>query len=207
MQSQQPRLLKDLKAPTLATVSKQVRAECLPVFFSQCTFAITVRTNYGSKSDIDALVARNGLPILQGYAYNGDTSPSGLLRTAAIESGGLQTCTPWLTKLEKREGIVPAFRSIEIRAAVLSHLYTYWDIPVLLGLALRVPVASRSRPIVELDEALIGQAEYAMLKGLAGELQAAAEKMASSRERFIGFTIKEMKELVKVFSYWPEQDT
>lgn len=61
MTTEEPRDLTDIKAPTLAMVSKQVRAEAFPVFFSDCVFATTVKSNYVYVDRIDASAARNTL--------------------------------------------------------------------------------------------------------------------------------------------------
>ncbi|KAK4953575.1 hypothetical protein LTR10_008173 [Elasticomyces elasticus] len=52
------RPLHDLRTPTLAAVSKQVRAEVLPIFFTKCHFRANIRSNYQDMAVLDG----QGLP-------------------------------------------------------------------------------------------------------------------------------------------------
>ncbi|KAK3677067.1 hypothetical protein LTR78_003272 [Recurvomyces mirabilis] len=62
--SEHSRELRKINVPTLAMVSKQVRAEVLRVFFSECTFEWVVWSSGEDAEELDGLNGRGELPTL-----------------------------------------------------------------------------------------------------------------------------------------------
>lgn len=195
METDQPRNLQNLKTPTLAAVSKQVRAECLPVFFSECTFTDVIISNYIDVAELDGLAARGALPPT--YDNGGHDVHYNRQRAGRWLYGRPKMR---LLRVLKGEGVTPAFRNVVIRALCPGSTGQS-------DLWLRAPVASKSRPAISFNGSGKGAEELQGLEVLRRQVEAAAVQVASSRERFVGFTFQDLQGVVGAFAYWPDGDS
>ncbi|KAK4953569.1 hypothetical protein LTR10_008167 [Elasticomyces elasticus] len=108
-----------------------------------------------------------------------------------------------LSRLKKWDGITPCFRNVEFRIRG-SHIHfrdlrTETRFDGIIRLELR---ASRPPTIEDAvaSTASVYQSELDMLRERA---VAKAREIAEGRERFVGFTLRDLEEVIKEFAYWP----
>lgn len=143
----QRRSLTDIKMPILAMVSKQVRAEALPVFFSECVFTATIGSNYATISALDNLAARDELPDFSHFHRYFGYGNSDLLRLSHDQSGYLriyERSRDIISKWRKRESVDAAFKNVDLRVATLvqvrPQIVENWT------MFIHVPTASKPKP-------------------------------------------------------------
>ncbi|TKA79741.1 hypothetical protein B0A55_04364 [Friedmanniomyces simplex] len=150
MAKEQPREVTLLKTPVLAMVSKQIRAEALPVFFAECMFTVSVRSNYQYQQELDALAARQELPTGPWAAI---TTRRHRQLVARSYSSGIIACVEKQTKamlagLRDWGHSTTAFRNLELRVhgpVVGGGLASKCETSVMV---IRVPTASKPRPMI-----------------------------------------------------------
>ncbi|KAK4889338.1 hypothetical protein LTR27_011875 [Elasticomyces elasticus] len=206
LDTETPRKINALKAPTLALASKQVRAEILPLFFTRCHFIIDVNSNYPHIPHLDDLPEQDRARPRIGERAGGQLKRTneGRPRLEYLRCGHIRA-TSWLSKLEAKEDIVPVFRRFELRI-----VYGNWGRPArwaqVTWMGVDVfPSSTRGlRPFVTYDtrEGHVGQPrELAVVRGRA---KAKLERFAAEREVFPGFTVRDLEDVAKEFAYWPE---
>ncbi|KAK5728675.1 hypothetical protein LTR15_001814 [Elasticomyces elasticus] len=110
-----------------------------------------------------------------------------------------------LARLKKREGFVACFRNIEMRfSGVSARRLQVWAILDKNQLSLRIPTASKPRPTIECAVATMASVYQAELDMLRERAVDQAREIAGSRERFVGFTLQDLEEVVAEFAYWPD---
>ncbi|KAK4953576.1 hypothetical protein LTR10_008174 [Elasticomyces elasticus] len=221
METEQPRPLMGLKAPTLALVSKQVRAEVLPVFFGKCCFIIEITSNYPWMRQLKAIGVSHVKPIEHKkykFRLNGSRGimyGSHAAYHAAGRVSGASTAKTWLARLEKRDDVNVTFRNLEVLIAAFAQsisggLEETWMTVV-------VPTARKLKPVVTYDEyagppyiprmrysrrvAGTGHAEELTL--FRGRAKAKVEEIAEGRDGFKGFTVDDFEVVAAEFKYWP----
>jgi len=197
------------KAPTLALVSKQVRAEVLPVFFSECTFAIRLHSNYAHIRHIDALAAQN---VLAGYVAprrgRGMTLANSfdmvLIDSArAINETIYDRTRSAINKIHKRDKLQVAFRNVDffILCQTVWPRRGVWGPAELSTFSLRVPTGKHTVEVISADPR--GSQHLPALVKMRDQAKTIAEEMAASRKRFVGFTLAELDRIERAFKYWP----
>ncbi|KAK3645192.1 hypothetical protein LTR56_009242 [Elasticomyces elasticus] len=221
METEQPRPLMGLKAPTLALVSKQVRAEVLPVFFGKCRFMVEITSNYPWLRQLKAMGVSHVKPIEhKKYRYRLNDSNDHIYGYhptyhAAGRVSGASTAKTWLARLEKRDGVNVVFRNLEVLIAAFAQsisggLEETWMTVV-------VPTARKLRPVVTYDEYAgppyiprmrysrrVAGTEHAEELTLFRErAKAKVEGIAEGRDGFKGFTVDDLEVVAAEFKYWP----
>ncbi|KAK3677066.1 hypothetical protein LTR78_003271 [Recurvomyces mirabilis] len=215
LEPEKPRdLLVRMKAPVLAQVSKQVRAEALPVFFSECRFTIRLDTNGKDIEPLDRLVLQGVLAIEHVPTISLADEP-GELRTLESRYCWLLVHTrneiarlhqTWLSRITSSDGFTPSFRKLDLSVSQIGRQNRYRQVnatpPLSMTVQLRAPVATRSFPSITADPRLEGAPEAAC-SCLIDRLTEASHKIAESRERFVGFTVADLLKLSMAVKYWP----
>ncbi|KAK5728672.1 hypothetical protein LTR15_001811 [Elasticomyces elasticus] len=206
LDTETPRKINALKAPTLALASKQVRAEILPLFFTRCQFIVDVNSNYADIPRLDNLPDQVRARPRIGERADGQLKrvSKGSAKLEYLRCGHIRA-TSWLSKLEANEGIVPVLRRFELRI-----VYGNWGRPARWGLVTWMgvdvfPSSTRGlQPVVTYDtrEGDVGHPrELAVVRERA---KAKLEGFAVEREVFRGFTVRDLEDAAKEFAYWPE---
>ncbi|KAK3636651.1 hypothetical protein LTR56_000856 [Elasticomyces elasticus] len=109
-----------------------------------------------------------------------------------------------LARLKKREGSVACFRNVEMRFGgfSLGHLRTQATRDN-NQFSLRIPTASKPRPTIESTVATTASVYQTELDMLRERAVTKAREIAGSRERFVGFTLQDLEEVIAEFAYWP----
>ena len=205
--------LSNLKLPALAMVSKQVRAEALPVFFATCHFWMYTVSNYIDAAILHDMAARNELPTAGEFETVTIPCVNHLLACAASFAGRdmMESDTrSMLARLREREHIVPAFRSIDLAVyayykPALVAFNTYRGQEPYGTIAIRVPMGARPRPDIRFvdENSVSSMDDVKELKALCEKARAKAEEIAAAREAFVGFAVEDLQEVVKAFKVWP----
>ncbi|KAK5728669.1 hypothetical protein LTR15_001808 [Elasticomyces elasticus] len=172
-----------LKTPPLTLVSKQVRAEVLPIFFSKCDFVADVYSNYWHMG----LFETKPMPALKSHAMkraeywhrmagsigfiNSPNSPRALI-----------------AGLEKTEGFIAAFRNINFGILTCD-----------------VDTATKLRPVVSYEDPHRVFVPPRYLERIRERAKAKAEQIAAERQVFVGFTLEDLETITAQFKCWPEQ--
>ncbi|KAK4889335.1 hypothetical protein LTR27_011872 [Elasticomyces elasticus] len=223
METEQPRPFLGLKAPALALVSKQVRAEVLPVFFGKCRFMIEITSNFPWMSFMETHKASipHSKPIgpkKYKSRLNGSTSIWFGYPAAYHASGrvsGVSTAKSWLARLEKREGVDVAFRNLEVLVVGIESENRIRRLEETF-MNIAVPTARKLRPVVTEEVASprgdpifgpirVAGTHYAgALAVVRQRAKGKAEELAEQREGFKGFTLGDLEAIAMEFKYWPE---
>ncbi|KAK3645193.1 hypothetical protein LTR56_009243 [Elasticomyces elasticus] len=195
-----------LKTPPLTLVSKQVRAEVLPIFFSKCDFVADVYSNYSHMG----LFETKPMPALKSHAMkraeywhrmagsmgfiNSPNSPRALI-----------------AGLEKTEGFIAAFRNINFGILTcdvdtgISEDYVHTGEMERSVMWLRVPTATKLRPVVSYEDPHRVFVPPRYLERIRERAKAKAEQIAAERQVFVGFTLEDLETITAQFKCWPEQ--
>ncbi|KAK3636657.1 hypothetical protein LTR56_000850 [Elasticomyces elasticus] len=222
METEQPQPLMGLKAPALALVSKQVRAEVLPVFFGKCRFMVEITSNYPWMRQMKATRVSHVKPIEHKkykYRLNGWNGIKYGCHPAYHASGrvsGASSAKSWLTRLEKREGINVAFRNLEVlvvgmELGRIGKLEETW-------MTIVVPTTRKLRPVVTYDgyagapytprnrwpRRVAGTHHPQELTLVRERAKAKMEEIAEGRDGFKGLTLDDLGVTAEKFQYWPD---
>ncbi|KAK5740829.1 hypothetical protein LTR17_004419 [Elasticomyces elasticus] len=203
-----PHKLHTLKAPTIALASKQIRAEVLPLFFTKCHFIVEVHSNYPDikrLNAVDPYGGDNSVKPRPGELKSDEKLDRWSERGVYLHSGRVRG-SPWLPKLEGREGVVPVFRHFELKIFDGSQtgygrrfLEVNW-----MGIEVLPSVARGLRSVVTYDTRE-GNTIYPRELGIVrGRAKAKLEEIPVEREVFPGFTLMDVDAVAKEFAYWPE---
>ncbi|KAK4901321.1 hypothetical protein LTR27_001879 [Elasticomyces elasticus] len=192
----------DFEVPALAMVSKQVRAEMLPIFFSECVFQIHCDSNYRDVKALDILAEQDALPT--GTFVN---EPNGYMKTAHDYSGRITELfitKPLLLGLRKRDH-VGAFRNIELLVGGprLKATATEVERTETSSIVINVPTASKLRPRIRFVDPCGGSRRLDELGLVRAKTAARAHKIAETRKNFLGYTIQVLEAIVMELRYWP----
>ncbi|KAK4889334.1 hypothetical protein LTR27_011871 [Elasticomyces elasticus] len=187
-----------LKAPTLALVSKQVRSEVLPIFFSKCEFVTRVHSNYAHMPLFDM----KPMPALYSQAMERAKYWHRLSGTMGFIDSP-DSPRAWIAELEKREGLVASFRNVKFDIRSYSDDQRGFESSVM---CLRVPTATKLRPVVSFEGPQTAICPPQHLKQVQERVQAEVERIAADREVFVGFTLNDLEVIAEQFKYWPEQN-
>ncbi|KAK3636656.1 hypothetical protein LTR56_000851 [Elasticomyces elasticus] len=209
------RSLHDLRTPTLAAVSKQVRAEVLPIFFTKCQFRADIRSNHQDMAALDGqdLPPRSKLSkmILRGpfdvhldplYRLDLEYRESGLI----VGTRGRSLSRASVLNLQKREGYVATFRNVSFRISRRS-VNRAWERGMASVMDVRIATASRLRPVITFTNPEAGEvSESSDLGVVRARAKAKVDEIVLSRERFVGFTLQDLEAVARQFRYWPGQE-
>ncbi|KAK4889336.1 hypothetical protein LTR27_011873 [Elasticomyces elasticus] len=209
------RSLHDFRTPTLTAVSKQVRAEVLPIFFTKCHFRADIRSNHQDMASLDGqdLPLRSELSkmILRGpfhvrldlaYRLHEEYRASGLI----VGMRGKSLSRASVVNLQKREGYVAMFKNVSFR---ISHrsVNRAWDRGMGSVMDVRIATASRLRPVITFANPEAGEvSESSDLGVVRARAKAKVDEIVVLRERFVGFTLQDLEAVARQFRYWPGQD-
>ncbi|KAK5678101.1 hypothetical protein LTS10_009270 [Elasticomyces elasticus] len=190
------------QVPTLAMVSKQVRAETLPIFFSECLFQIHCNSNYRDIKALDILAEQDALPT--GIFVN---EPDEYMKTAHDFSGliiDLYLVKPLLLGIRKRDH-VGTFRNIELLVGGPRLMATETEVErtETSSIVINVPTASKLRPRIRFVDPRGGSRRPAELDHVRTKAAATAMQIAETREKFLGYTIHDLEAIVLELRYWP----
>ncbi|KAK4889337.1 hypothetical protein LTR27_011874 [Elasticomyces elasticus] len=190
------------KAPALAMVSKQVRAEVLPIFFRKNQFRFTIISNYAWISTMQSSPPRERP---EGpHRRNGNLSlrfPLGLdddvfhFRISG-QIMGMLAGQHWTDRLREREGIEANFRDVDFRILGINAGESYMYI--------RVPTVSKLKPVVSYSEDADGMNNHGWKLAIVRERARVSVEEIAEREGFLGFTLKDMEAIAAEFRYWPQ---
>ncbi|KAK5736523.1 hypothetical protein LTR17_007342 [Elasticomyces elasticus] len=198
MATEEPRSIIGLKLPVLAMVSKQVRAEALPIFFAECHFTVGFMSNY-PESSILATIDAGGEP--EGHQ---DWTPMAwqllAMRTdRAAMFDLMDDDAPLLAGVKQRENIAPAFRNIELVVrAPYPGMHNGSDRVTMI---IRIPTAPKLTPAIT----WAGPARKSEFETELAETRIKAEakamEVATSRRKFMGYTLQDLEEVALAFRY------
>ncbi|KAK5740828.1 hypothetical protein LTR17_004418 [Elasticomyces elasticus] len=190
------------KAPALAIVSKQVRADVLPIFFRKNQFRFTIISNHAWISTMKSSPPRERPE--EPHRQNGNLSvrfPLGLdddvfhFRISG-QIMGMLAGQHWTDRLREREGTEANFRDVYFRVLGINAGESYMYI--------RVPTASKLKPVVSYSED-DGMNNHGRELTIVRERARVRVEEIAEREGFLGFTLKDMEAIAAEFRYWPEQ--
>ncbi|KAK4961947.1 hypothetical protein LTR10_002441 [Elasticomyces elasticus] len=208
MATEKPRALAFWKEPVLAMVSKQIRAESLPIFFAECLFSARVSSNYGEIANLDSLAARNLLPASMprfSTYMGGQLIGTSYVGTLSFDVHGIKVDVA-LDKLQERDHIIPALRNVELHIAGprVNDPSVSWILsPEMSTMVIKVPTASRPKPVIQWVDPARPTAHRTELALIRKKAEIKVADIAASRERFLGFTLEDLRSLAKEFGYWP----
>ncbi|KAK4977603.1 hypothetical protein LTR42_001974 [Elasticomyces elasticus] len=174
--------IENLFIPGLAMVSKQVRAEALPLFFSDGLFHGFICSNYPE------------IPFLDQEEWTNPVNLPGSSRSV-------------FTGLRKREQLIPIFRNVQF--VVYSD---YFDPSVMVGryeaitVAITVATSRKMRPRLSLlnpEKAIHFPNE---LQKVFEMVRVKVDAIAEAKQTFLGFTMEEVEAIAMEFGYWPVFD-
>ncbi|KAK5728671.1 hypothetical protein LTR15_001810 [Elasticomyces elasticus] len=214
LETDKVRPLHDLRTPTLAAVSKQVRAEVLPIFFTKCHFRADIRSNHQDMAILDGqdLPSRSELSKEDWHVPSHvRLDPLYRLDLSYRQSGsifgmrGKSLSRASVVNLQKWEGSMATFRNVEFRVSVRS---CHWTKSVGWGsvMDIRIPTASKLRPVISYADMHGGSTESWELGVVRSRAKAKVDEIVASRERFVGFTLRDLEAVARQFRYWPGQD-
>lgn len=219
MYTDKPRDMYGLRAPVLAAVCKQMRAECLPVFFSQCTFGVDSQSNFPYISQIDGFLANSSSAEVDAVLQRKTRMMPGLRWQTNRWALGMGTFAPafemslhtevWLKRVQQQEGITVVLRNVEI-------IVRCWDDGharrATADCHLRVPVASRSKPLTSFPAGAgntrdqpLNSVTFGMQvpEKLQHQVVARVEQVAAAHQRFVDFNLDDLESILKALRYWP----
>ncbi|KAK4894029.1 hypothetical protein LTR27_007613 [Elasticomyces elasticus] len=199
MDLHQPQHFSEFRIPRLAMVSKQVRAEALPIFFAEGIFQGLAVSNY---TDIENLEAERLNPIYQIPNIRADAKAAELNRRAAPALKHTGKVTAALAALQAREHYTPLFRNVQLRvyagfydqeasALKVDELMVRITVPTATQLQLHLAVVKASHPGVFAEE----------VSDVSGKLSRRMNKIAAAQEKFLGFSLQDVKEIAEEFRY------
>ncbi|KAK5724923.1 hypothetical protein LTR17_013412 [Elasticomyces elasticus] len=204
--TEKPREIARWKEPVLAMVSKQIRAESLPIFFAECLFSARISSNYAEIANLDSLAARSLLPAsmprYSTYAGGRTIFGSFYVGTLKLDAYGIKVDVA-LDKLQKRDHITPALRNVELRISDNEAALSWGRSPEISTMVISVPTASRPKPVIRWVDPEKPSVHPTALALIREKAEAKVANTTASRERFLGFTIEDLKSLAKEFGYWP----
>ncbi|KAK5687479.1 hypothetical protein LTS10_001617 [Elasticomyces elasticus] len=187
-----------LKAPTLALVSKQVRAEVLPIFFSKCEFVTHVYSNNAHVVVLDL----KPMAALEGISME-------YIKSRHRASGKLELINSpdspraWIADLEKREGLIASFRNVTLTmSAYHPESYKFEH----SGVRICVPTASKLRPVVSYEDPHHVFIAPQYRERIREQAKVKIDEIAAKRTVFVGFTLDDLEVIAAQFRYWPEQN-
>ncbi|KAK5717523.1 hypothetical protein LTR17_016057 [Elasticomyces elasticus] len=208
-----PRHLAHFRVPSLAMVSKQVRAEALPIFFSQGLFLGFVLSNYTSLKDPEALRIQfpSGLDedVQVGLQVGLDERRAtyGIIKRK-------EKSTPALVSPDMREGFTPVFRNVQL------HVFSGYDVvpvgpniedddlvdEIMLSIVVPPTTLRPHLSLLKIDGvvASVFPEEVAMV---CDRIRTRIGKMVSAQRRFLGLSVAELEALASEFCCEPEPDS
>ncbi|KAK3645186.1 hypothetical protein LTR56_009236 [Elasticomyces elasticus] len=194
MEVEEPRQIATLKLPTLALVSKQIRAEVLPIFSGKCHFSLDLMGMSPSSARPVYGGLRPQTPAEQSYPRSG--------RIMAFDSN-VPNSRGLLSRLKKRDNFSPCFRNVEFRIRGSHiHMRDLWTETRFDGI-IRLELRASRPPTIESAVASTASVYQAELDMLQERAVTKAREIAGSRERFVGFTLQDLEEVIAEFAYWP----
>ncbi|KAK4900994.1 hypothetical protein LTR27_002177 [Elasticomyces elasticus] len=201
MATEQPRLLEMFKLPVLAMVSKRVRAEALPVFFAKCQFTTEFMSNYPEAHILDTIAAGGILP--PDHVWGPVPMELLMLRIQrAAELNATPNDRMLLRGLQRRENITPAFRNIDL--VIRAPLPGFKNGVERSIMAIKIPTAAKLQPVIKWDGPAEGSTFTDELEAMRGKATSKAMEIATTRERFMGFTLRDLEDVAMAFNYLPE---
>ncbi|KAK5675104.1 hypothetical protein LTS10_012178 [Elasticomyces elasticus] len=194
------RELGGVKLPTLALVSKQIRAEVLPQFFAQELHVGHVVSNYTQIKFMERrrnllhnadAVQREGLSV----GDEKERKNNGYFISAKSSKATIE-------RLREREQFVPLFRTVQLKA--YSGYRAPQDTHTIVERAtfvLSVPTKRVLRPQVTLVGPDGGSSYPEELARLLARVRTKVEEVAKSRETFLGFTFEDLEAIAKEFCF------
>ncbi|KAK3618127.1 hypothetical protein LTR56_024845 [Elasticomyces elasticus] len=198
--------IENLFIPGLAMVSKQVRAEALPLFFSDGLFLGIICSNYPEIPFLDQEEWFNPVNLdpaerleLEKVKYAKHLT-NGLFRSPGSSRAVF-------TGLRKREQLIPIFRNVQF--VVYSD---YFDPSVMVGkceaitVAITVATSRKMRPRLSLlnpEKAIHFPNE---LQKVFERVRVKVDAIAEAKQTFLGFTLEEVEAIAMEFGYWPVFD-
>ncbi|KAK3657749.1 hypothetical protein LTR56_002128 [Elasticomyces elasticus] len=177
MATEEPRSIIGLKLPVLAMVSKQVRAEALPIFFAECHFTLGFMSNY-PESPILAIIDSGDRAAMLDLMYEDK---------------------PLLARLKQRENIAPAFRNIEL--VVRAPYPGMQNGADRVTMIVRIPTAPKLTPIITWAGPVRKSEFETELAKTRIKAEAKAMEVATSRRKFVGYTLQDLEEVALAFKY------
>ncbi|KAK3632793.1 hypothetical protein LTR56_016116 [Elasticomyces elasticus] len=199
-------LVTDFRVPSLAMVSKQVRTEALPIFYSQGVFYGFVLSNYTDLKDPEALRLHPPTHLPPEFrakvkiGMDKRRAMYGVIRTGS-------TSTPSLFGPDMRKPFLLLFRNVRLRA------YSGYDGPPggeetnveETELSITVPSAML-RPHLSLleNEDTVASKFPDEVAVVCDRIRARMAKIVAAQERFLGFSFQEVEEMALEFRCEPE---
>ncbi|KAK4959411.1 hypothetical protein LTR10_004215 [Elasticomyces elasticus] len=193
--------IENLFIPGLAMVSKQVRAEALPLFFSDGLFHGFICSNYPEIPFLDQEEWTNPVNLLElEKVKHAKHLTNGLVRSPGSSRSVF-------TGLRKREQLIPIFRNVQF--VVYSD---YFDPSVMVGryeaitVAITVATSRKMRPRLSLlnpEKAIHFPNE---LQKVFEMVRVKVDAIAEAKQTFLGFTMEEVEAIAMEFGYWPVFD-
>ncbi|KAK3615974.1 hypothetical protein LTR56_026267 [Elasticomyces elasticus] len=191
MRQDPPHAHGEFEVPILAMVSKQIRAEVLPILFSD-----DIET-------LNTLAVQDALPTRVFWQ-----EPNDWLRREHNSSGRIEdlfVTKPLLLRLRKRDH-VGNFRNVEllvggpmVELGTATQETKYETSRVIIT----VPTAIRLRPQIRFLDPPGGSRFPTELGRLRTKAAARAIQIAETREKFLGYTIHDLEAIVMELRYWP----
>ncbi|KAK5738687.1 hypothetical protein LTR17_005819 [Elasticomyces elasticus] len=199
MRLDQPQHLSEFQVPCLAMVSKQVRAEALPIFFAEGLFQGLAVSNY---TDIENLEAERLNPIYQIPNIRADAKAAELNRRAAPALKHTEKATATLAALQAREHYTPLFRNVQLRvyAGFYDQEASALEVDELM-VHITVPTATRLQPHLVVVKAKHHGVFDEEVSDVSGKVSRRMNKIAAAQERFLGFSLRDVKEIAEEFRY------
>ncbi|KAK5687481.1 hypothetical protein LTS10_001619 [Elasticomyces elasticus] len=203
------RFLHDFRTPTLAAVSKQVRAEVLPAFFTKCHFRADILSNHQDMAALDSQVLppRGELSKKGLHDFNLSHLDISYRRSGSISGmRGKSLSRASVVNLQKREGYAATFRNVSFEISPCSGYWT-WNERTGSAMDIRIPTASRLRPVITFADPNAGSmSQLRELEVVRARAKAKVNEIMASRERFLSFTLRDLEAVARQFRYWPGQD-
>ncbi|KAK3117731.1 hypothetical protein LTR53_000660 [Teratosphaeriaceae sp. CCFEE 6253] len=202
-------VIRHLRSPALAKVNKQVRAESLPVFFSECAFTARVRSNYMDMHFIDSCATETDLTGHQGdrlaIMWDLQECAGKLSHTHFGVSTWPRGCKALLNNLRHRENFTARFRDVMLfvyasGSSVLAP--SSRSTPEHSRMVLRVSAADKLD--IQWIKSWGGSAWPKVLALVRGRAKAKAESLVTARKGFMGFTVEELEAVAAESRYWPQ---
>ncbi|KAK4959412.1 hypothetical protein LTR10_004216 [Elasticomyces elasticus] len=199
MRLDQPQHLSEFQIPCLAMVSKQVGAEALPIFFAQGLFQGLAVSNY---TDIANLEAERLNPIYETPNIRADAKAAELNRraTPALKHTGQVTAA--LAALQAREHYTQLFRNVQLRvyAGFYDQEASTLKVDELM-VRITVPTATQMQPHLAVVKASHPGVFAEEVSDVSGKLGRRMNKIAAAQEKFLGFSLQDVKDIAEEFRY------
>ncbi|KAK5742828.1 hypothetical protein LTR17_003076 [Elasticomyces elasticus] len=209
LETNKVRSLHGFRTPTLAAVSKQVRAEVLPVFFTKCHFRADILSNHQDMAALDGQVLppRGELSKKGLHDFNLSRLDISYRRSGSISGmRGKSLSRASVVNLQKREGYAATFRNVSFGISPCSG-YWKWNERTGSAMDIRIPTASRLRPVITFADPDAGSmSQLRELEVVRARAKAKVNEIVASRERFVSFTLRDLEAVARQFRYWPGQD-